>query len=524
MALDPHATVLLATRPLEDIHFSLAIQELWNHPNTTILELEGLSCEEMVALACQMLNVNELPGQIIEIIRTRSHGIPLWCEELVETMLEMKVLEVVEQDEVIVEEPGETDKEEETKRSQDVANSSHSLSHCGTGRRAVIKTMKRRRSCVGRDVSIGDIPIPDSVAGMVLTRIDNMNPSEQMTIKCAAVIGTTFHRDMLQAIIPNCNPAVFSQTLNILAEHGIIECSVAAEVRSRTPDLHSRSTHHSQIHLPEDPYLQCPCLNSLRQHHRNHLLHTQVTSHPPVDECAALQFVHTYVQETVYGLWTESQCQCLHESAAQYLETQAHKCVNCGGGGFIMGSNQAKSGRKTSATAHGGRAFIGTSNIRHKIRRSSAIAAGENRRSSQLSSIGSDNMGSSLSDLRQAWISNRRGSNDYDIQTTSRPQTAISQIHFDTDIVDIDMQDCHCDEVLAHVYPQIVRHWKAAGDTHKTLIYLIEAAVTALATFNNMEAISLLQETREMLQENEEDNMLEELELAKLESLFGQVS
>ena len=84
------------------------------------------------------------------------------------------------------------------------------------------------------------------------------------------------------------------------------------------------------------------------------------------------------------------------------------------------------------------------------------------------------------------------------------------------------MRDCHCDEVLYHVYPQLVRHWKAARSIEKTIKYLMESASAALATFNNMEAISLLQEIKETTR-NANSSMFSTMELAKLESLFGQV-
>ena len=479
-----------------------------------MLELEGLSCEEMIELACQLLNVEEVPDQIVDIIRTKSHGVPLWCEELIETMIEMKVLTVIEQDEVIYEEDEDEESDAARERLSD-RNISSSLSTRSHGRRkAVLKTVKRRKSCVGQEIGIGDIPIPDSVAGMVLTRIDNMNPSEQMSLKCAAVLGTSFHREMLQSIIPNCNPITFRQTLNVMAEHGIIECAIASEVKTRLPDMHTRSAHRSLTHLPEDPHLQCPCLKSL--HHYHHDNSHLGNLHPPIEKCDRLQFVHTYVQETAYDLWTETQCQALHESAAVFLETQAHKCVNCGGGGFFMGLQQTKGGKRKSSIQKG-RAFMGTSAIRHKVRRSST--ATENRRSRRISSTSSDGPATSLSELQQAWNEER------EMGSTQRPITARGQIRFESICpadLSIDMQDCHCDEVLSHVYPQLVQHWKAAGDVEKTLKYLLESASAALATFNNMEAISLLQEAREIIRENGE-NMLQKLELAKLESLFGQV-
>lgn len=508
MALDPHAILILATRPLKDIDKFDVVKDVWNNRNTIVMELEGLSSNEMIEMAQQILNVQELPDQIVKIIRARSHGIPLWCEELVETMLELKVLTVVEEDEVIVEEEEEDEEGERgegTERqgeNKDKIYLSVSRMQNHKKKSVVLKTVKRRRSCLGQSrVSIDDIPIPDSVAGMVLTRIDNMNPSEQMSLKCAAVLGTTFHSDMLEAIIPNCNPTTFRQTLSTLAEHGIIECAIAAEIRTRYRNTAASAATHT-----EDPHFQCPCLKKIHHHHR---FSFQGTSHPPVNECTQLQFVHTYIQETAYDLWTKTQSQALHESAAVFLESQAHKCSNCGGGGFfVMRHKQRKgSSKKKKSSSHKGRSFMGASAIRHKLRRSND---GRGRRSNRVFSV-------ELDESVPPLVASRRLSQQL-------PTAAVNpQINSETICsvdLGIDMQNCHCDEVLYHVYPQLVQHWRAAGNVEKTLNYLIDSAGAALATFNNMEAISLLQEVKEILKH---EKILSTMELAKLESLFGQV-
>ena len=540
LALDPNAILLLSARPLTNTTNNTAMKEILDHPNTIVLELEGLTTQEMVELACGMLGVDELPNQVVEIIRTRSHGVPLWCEELVETMLEMKVLQVVEQDEVIKEED-----EEETEveaEGNDESSSPTALMPLGeehsseaieqqpncTGRanrRLVLKTARRRRSSFNEEIGIGDIPIPGSLAGMVLTRIDHMSPSDQMSLKCASVIGTTFSRNMLEAVIPKHNPTAFHRSLNALAEAGIIECAIAAEVKSRMPDMHSRSFHPGSVAVHDDPHLQCSCLKDLHKSHHHTHHHKTGAKHPPVPECQTLQFVHTYIQETAYGLWTESQRQSLHEATGLYLESQAHKCVNCGGGGFIVGGHRtnetARRASTTPAASGGGRALMGASNMRNKLRRRSTQTGGS-RRSSRVSSIASVAATPSLTELRD-----RRASQDRRLseQVASLPSSR-GQVRFDSicaaDIIDLDLQDCHCDEVLAQVFPQLVHHWRAAGCVEKTLHYLLEAAVAAVATFNNMEAISLLEEAKQILRENKR-SMLTQLEQATLESLFGQV-
>ena len=462
------------------------------------------------------------------------------CVHVVQSVLylitsNIHINKIIEEEETILEEAEEEEEGEDEEGdissigSQELVNTvlPASLYRERTARRkAVLKTTRRRSVCELN--SIGDIPIPDSVAGMVLTRIDHMSATEQMVLKCASILGNSFTRTMLEAIVPNYSPTAFHSTLNVLAEAGIIECGVAAEARSMLSDLHTRSRHHLPL---DDFHLHCPCLSveHSEPHGSSHLpssgaplhaatsLHAQQHSH--VDQCEMLQFVHVYVQETAYGLWTESQRISLHESAALYLESQAHKCTNCGGGGFLTGHKPAKKEKNQKTRASSARtAFSG--NAHSKIRRMSAVT----RRGSTASDFPSDQRrrASAAPSLSASTSQN-------DMLTEFRPPTAeglASGVRYNSigeaQVFGINLQDCQCDEILAHVYPQLVRHWRAARDMEKTAHYLIESASAAVATYNNMEALSLLHEAQQIL-EDYGSHLIAKAEHVKMESLRGQV-
>lgn len=380
---------------------------------------------------------------------------------------------------------------------------------------------RRRTSCqLSSGIGIADIPIPDSVAGMVLTRIDHMSATEQMTLKCAAILGTSFTRTMLQAIVPNYSSASFHAALNTLAQAGIIECAVAAEARSLQSDLQTRSK--DQLPL-DDPQHHCPCLHSSLLHSPNHASTTlHAKDHPPVDQCEMLQFVHAYVQETAYGLWTDSQRTSLHESAALYLESQAHKCTNCGGGGFLTGhktSTTAKKQQKQQQIPNRRGSARPSFSAQGKLRRVSASAR---RRSTVTDMFGST---SNLRDQRVSTTPSLGTDTLTDYRSLAEEGTT-SGVRYNSigevDIFGIDLQDCHCDEVLAHIYPQLVRHWRAVRDMEKTVEYLMESASAAVATFNNMEALAFLHEAKEIMNEYG-GKLMTDSEQMKMESITGQV-
>lgn len=301
LASSPNSILVLATRPINEKNTKKWIQQIKSLPATCLIDLKNLASNDMVDIACQMLQVDEIDDWLVEVIASRSHGIPLWCEELVKGMQEMKAIEIIEI----------TDEEKGT---------------------------KHKRCIINESVGLYNIPVQDSISGMVLTRIDNMSPLEQMVVKCASIIGTSFHLDLLRAILPtNSDLQSLRESLNTLAECKIIECSVAAAVRNRLADLKSGSLENSED-IFNDPYLQCPCLKHL--HQVDQLSLSDLPSHPNVNECQLFQFIHHYVYEIALSLWTEQQFQSLHRAAALYLESQDRKCTNCGGGGYNLRPSQ----------------------------------------------------------------------------------------------------------------------------------------------------------------------------------------
>lgn len=51
-----------------------------------------------------------------------------------------------------------------------------------------------------------------------------MNPSEQMVVKCAAIIGVTFETELLFHILPEWTKMKMNQTLAALVESHIFNC------------------------------------------------------------------------------------------------------------------------------------------------------------------------------------------------------------------------------------------------------------------------------------------------------------
>jgi len=521
LAKEDKAIVLLSMMPLvfsakEKQSCPKAMEELMQLPGSKIMLLKPLKPEKMVELACTMLDVEELPKPIEDIIREKTHGIPLFAEELVDSMLERNVL---------------------------IFHSVVKPRKLGTRNRK-IQWEKKFTCTLNEDVSLSDIPIPESINEMILQRVDHLPATAQLTIKCAAIIGTTFTKSMLKGIIPKQFQSTFDNSIRLLQAPGIIRCAVAEAYKRAVDDGYEDLFLNNQN-------LYCPCLEHVVHHKSDASMQDDknvLIDEQNLDNCETLQFSHPIFQETIYGLWTEKQCIQLHEKAALFLESQAHKCRSCGGGGFIAGGQNTQYMKKMSDAANGSgkgkmsgniRAFMGMQG--RKARRRNKVAPNKdmnefmnannsrNRRqsvfSSQVqrrhSSVGSVNVNNWVSNARFSSNMSRNRMESFSRRSSSNQSNQWNPIS--SSIIDVDLQNCQCADILAHVYPQLIVHWKAAGNMEKAVHYLIEAANAAIATNNDMEALALLDEAKEIMQKSKK-KLLSEHEMAVFESSYGQVS
>jgi len=143
--------LLVAMRPLKGKVARSEPQALLGMAETEHMPLESLSPDEAVALAAARLGVAQegLPDGVAELVRSRSGGNPFFAEELVYTLRDNGLI--------------------------------------------ALKTQAGQVRCiVSGDLSQAAQALPDTIQGLVLSRIDRLPPEEQLTLKVAAVIGRTF--------------------------------------------------------------------------------------------------------------------------------------------------------------------------------------------------------------------------------------------------------------------------------------------------------------------------------------------
>jgi class 3 adenylate cyclase/tetratricopeptide (TPR) repeat protein len=149
--------ILLAlnTRPLSD-PVPLQFKQITETTGTRLVRLEAMMLDDVEALVCQRLGVRSIPPMIGRLIREKSEGHPFFAEELAYALREAGILVI----------------EEQEARIND------------------------------RFTNFEDLSLPDTLQAAITNRIDSLDPSQQLTLKVASVIGRIFTFRLLHAIHP----------------------------------------------------------------------------------------------------------------------------------------------------------------------------------------------------------------------------------------------------------------------------------------------------------------------------------
>jgi len=123
---------------------------------TTWLRLDRLPAEETRALLCHLLRIPRIADDVVEFVGKRAEGNPFFAQELAYALRDADLIAVVE---------GEC--------------------------------------CFASAKPAGqELSLPTTIQGLVTSRIDQLEPSVQLTLKVAAVVGPSFQYEILKAVHP----------------------------------------------------------------------------------------------------------------------------------------------------------------------------------------------------------------------------------------------------------------------------------------------------------------------------------
>lgn len=156
----PGLFVIFTHRPLGRI---LNYTKLERLERTRKLTLEVLSTEECIKLAKQIIGVEEVPHSFVKIIQERAMGHPMYIEELSRAMIDNQIIEI-------------------ERRSDNSAV-------------AVENPLFKEP---GKELVIPERMLPTTVHGVLVGRIDKLEPEQQLMLKLCSVIGLQARTDMIK--------------------------------------------------------------------------------------------------------------------------------------------------------------------------------------------------------------------------------------------------------------------------------------------------------------------------------------
>lgn len=165
--------VLLSTRPMTQ--GAAASAPVFEDARTTIIDLGPISragTEEMIR---QQLEVTGVSKPTLDLVHERAEGNPLFVREILRNLVEAGVLEIKE---------------------------------------SRVKLLQRQSDAQ---------PVPDTLNGVITSRIDRLEADAQVTIKAAAVLGRAFDAELLQAVHPlSLDTPLLAAQLDVLEESGFL--------------------------------------------------------------------------------------------------------------------------------------------------------------------------------------------------------------------------------------------------------------------------------------------------------------
>jgi predicted ATPase len=151
----PSLLVVTVMRPAhESVPPDLA--RMLARPNVVKLSLDTLPPEEIETLICYRLGVDILPQEIARFIRDRAEGHPFFSEELAYALRDRGLITV-----------------------------SNGVCHLAA-----------------EAIDLNKLDFPDTIEGVIISRIDRLPPQEQLLLKVASVIGRIFALRILSDIYP----------------------------------------------------------------------------------------------------------------------------------------------------------------------------------------------------------------------------------------------------------------------------------------------------------------------------------
>ncbi|XP_067117035.1 adenylate cyclase type 10-like [Osmerus mordax] len=496
LQLQAHVLLFMSMLPSSQARPSSPLASLVSLPRSRCLRLAPLQPFVITQMACQMLGVDMIPSQVEVFLVERSHGVPFYCEELLRSLYQSQMIGLRRREDTQDDPCPLLFPSVGTLRSQTSSVWGHAHTTPGghahttpgvaesisriekTFGHAVMKKPSRIRKmtcldkpqkkpqyvcCVREDAKFHEFPIPLTLKGIALAHLDHLRPTEQMVVKCAAIIGHTFTTHILKSIMPEGSEATLGASLALLFQSGTLECGSQPRQRGQAGEAGRWGA------------LSCFC------EHNNQDVNTEGARMPfggGVWCCQVMRFCTVLVKDTACELWLREQKKDLHARCAHYLQQRPHSCPSCRHAHFIYGHGAAVgvAGAQDEPSPPQQGAARPT-RLLHNLQGLDGI------RGNQVQPLIPD----STEKQFLARLDSMLDEGSSRVERMRRCSTGER------------MRGCSCEQVVQCVLEPIIRHWAGVGDVSRTFYYLLETAAASIYLHDNLRALSYLNEAKAIL-------------------------
>nr|XP_020830302.1 adenylate cyclase type 10 isoform X6 [Phascolarctos cinereus] len=229
--------LIMSLSPFTNTPCQSAIAIMKNR-NTTYIIIGEISSKDIRSKVCLDLNVASIPKELEMYLVEGSCGIPFYCEELLKNLDHHKVL-IVHQ----------YQPEEKSKVSWHALFKNYTKPQMNINLFSFSSKEDRIKVCdIAPGVRLKNMSPPSTLKEISLVQLDSMSLSQQMLVRCAAIIGQTFTTALLFEILPCWNMKMMVEALATLVQSSIFYCfqsqkelRLAAKRRGATREVHHRS-------------------------------------------------------------------------------------------------------------------------------------------------------------------------------------------------------------------------------------------------------------------------------------------
>ncbi|KAM7137231.1 adenylate cyclase type 10-like isoform 2-T2 [Molossus nigricans] len=432
-------------------------QHFLQSPHAMLMPISKLAVNSLLRMACWELGVVSIPQEL-----QMCFGNPLYCEVLCQDLLSKDILLFHDLQKV-----EEENSKWETLSANTTKSTMYSIPPASSE-----EDLELYVCTVKEDVNLDAVLLPPLLKEIAVIQLDQLSPEEQLLVKCAAVIGHSFHIGLLQHLLPGWGKHKLLRVLRALVDiHVFRWCNksqelpvepklmpFSIEIIGKTKAEKKKSGAGSPLELNEELFLPQP---------------------------EVLEFGVPLLRAAAWELWPKVQQIALHLKCAWFLQPLACRCGSCQRGDFVPFHRFAICPIKSSRGTFRFCSYRDTGSVLTQVT-TDKLQLPLPQDSFQLQKKPSRS--------REAFASEHCRTEEEFLDQVSRK---LAQTSPEKDV--LTTKPCHCEEILKLVLWPLTQHCLITGENACAFYYLLEAAAASLDLSDNYMAFFYLRKASSLL-------------------------